>query len=483
MPATALNPLHHLSIGVDGTFRSPGAYRSAPADVDALLDQLRQNPVRRLAIHFHGGLVNETAAIESAALIAPAYAAAGAHPLMVVWQTGLGETLERNLSDLASTELFLKLLKIGLKRAAKLIGIDLDSKGAAVEMDDATIDRELARDEPFAGFGATNPDQTARGGMQANLPDSDLLDQIQAEVEEDLALDSVHIERLLADPKQNARLDPEVRSAVTVDAAAKGGILLALAPYLAKVVFNVGKRYWNKRHHDFEPTVVEEILRAAFLANLGATIWGDMKRSAGDMWKSNEGLSGEQQHAGRYLLDPLSTLAQNGVEIDLIGHSAGSIAICKLLEAAASAQIELPVHDIVLLAPACTAELFWNEIASRPGRFRRFRMFTMQDRYETQDRLLSRFYPRSLLYLVSGILESEADCPLAGMERHLTGRAPYAGNVLQGVNRFLYAPGSDRLVLSVTSGTAQGLRCSAIHHGGFGEDPLVLDSIQHLLRT
>jgi hypothetical protein len=481
MPTTALTRLQYVSIGVDGTFYSPGAYRTSPEDVEALLQHVLKTGVKRLSLYFHGGLVGETAAMASAAVIAPAYATAGVHPLMIIWQTGLGETIQRNLTDLATTELFVKLLKVGLKRAAKLLGIDVDSKGAATEMDDATIDAELAKDEPFADFGTTQPDRTARGGLSNDLPEDIQLEQIQAEVEEDLAVDP-DLERLLGDPQQTTCLDPDIRAAVSAGASAKGGFLLALAPYLAKAVFNVGRRYWKKRHHDFEPTVIEEILRVAFLANLGTTIWNDMKHSAGDMWKSNDGLFGERQHAGRYLLDRLPALAQNGVEFDLIGHSAGSIAICKLLEAAASGGIALPVRNIVFLAPACTGDLFWNEIASRPERFQRFRMFTMQDRYEKQDRLLSRFYPRSLLFLVSGILESEPDCPLAGLERHLSGNEPYSSNVLQGVHRFLYAPGADRLILSVTSGAPEGLRCSAIHHGGFGEDARVLESIQYLLR-
>jgi hypothetical protein len=476
-----MNPLNYLNIGVGGTFLSPSECRTSPTDVDGLLAYLAGKGTKRLCFYFHGGLVNETTALTGAAAIEPFYTASGVHALFVAWQTGLGETMQRNLGDLAKTELFLKLLKIAFKGAARKLWLDPTSKGGSAGVDDAMVEAELAKEEPFADFAPTPLDTTTKGGGTEPDNDDDVLSQeIQAETEMEMAADP-DWDRILADPEQTRYLDPDIRGEVAINATAKGAGL-AVAFYAGKAIFNVCKRYYTKRHHDFAPTVVEEILRVGFLADLGATVWNDMKRSAGDMWKPNDGLSGDQQHVGRYLLDLLPAYFESGLEIDLVGHSAGSIAICKMLEAAASAGIALPVRNIIFLAPACTADLFWNGIASHRERFQRFRMFTMQDLYEKQDHLLGRFYPRSLLYLVSGILENAPDCPLAGLERHLIGREPYGSNVLRGVHDFLYEPGTGRLVFSVTSGTPEGLRCSAVHHGGFGEDKLTLESIGVLLR-
>jgi hypothetical protein len=481
MPTGTLPPLNYLSIGTEGTFLTSGAHPSSPDDVDALVDHLRQRGTKRLALYFHGGLVPGDAAMKSAAALEPDFTSAGVHPLMFIWHTGLGETLRGNLTGLAATDLFKLLLKIALKRAAKHLGIDRDAKGAPVDLTDAAIEAELAKDEPFAGFAPSQPDASARGGATGAGSDKLLLEQIQAEIEEDLA-DS-DAEKHLSDPKQAARLDPPLKAAVSSALESRGAIVVTVATYLGPAVFRVVKRYWQHRQHDFVPTVVEELLRVAFLANLGATLWGDMRRSAAGMWKSNGAASIAPQHAGRFLLDRLPALIAAGLELDLIGHSAGSIAICEMLQAAASAGIALPVRNIILVAPAVTAKMLWDEIASRPERCRRFRMFTMSDAYETRDHLVRGVYPRSLLYLISGILEAEADCPIAGLERHLTGRDPYAGSALEGLHRFLYEPGANRLVLSVASAGGGGLRASATEHGGFAHDPLVRESIGHLLRS
>src|SRR5690606_11603846 len=101
---------------------------------------------------------------------------------------------------------------------------------------------------------------------------------------------------------------PEVRPGG--DDGSKGFIEVAmtLAGYLAKVVVAVIKRYIRKTDHGFYPTVVEEILRAVYVADLGEWVWGGMKDVASGMWKPNDGLGGEDMHGGRYFLAGLSAL-------------------------------------------------------------------------------------------------------------------------------------------------------------------------------
>jgi hypothetical protein len=43
-----------------------------------------------LVIHFHGGLVNETAGRKIAQRLLPIYATAGAYPLFFVWESAAG---------------------------------------------------------------------------------------------------------------------------------------------------------------------------------------------------------------------------------------------------------------------------------------------------------------------------------------------------------------------------------------------------------
>jgi hypothetical protein len=94
-------------------------------------------------------------------------------------------------------------------------------------------------------------------------------------------------------------------------------------------------------------------------------------------------------------------------------------------------------------------------------------------------------YPRSLLYLVSGLLERDgsgrsAHVPVVGMQRYYDTRFARLDGV-QVVQEYLAAE-RDRLVLSPTPADAvAGLRAAALHHGAFDEDAEVLASIRKLV--
>ena len=83
-----------------------------------------------------------------------------------------------------------------------------------------------------------------------------------------------------------------------------------------------------------------------------------------------------------------------------------------------------------------------------------------------------------------GSVQRSVEDPLASHQANASGTLHMLLAAKEaGVRRFLYEPGSDRLVLSVASGTGDGLRSSAIHHGGFAEDPQALESVGHILRS
>jgi hypothetical protein len=112
-------------------------------------------------------------------------------------------------------------------------------------------------------------------------------------------------------------------------------------------------------------------------------------------------------------------------------------------------------------------------------------MFTMDDDAERADHLVGPAYPRSLLYLVSGVVERDeqgasAVVPVIGMNRYRG--AVYAGRPgLTSGREFLT---DDRVVLSPSPPDApDGRRAGARSHGAFDDDPLVLESIGHLLRA
>ena len=176
---------------------------------------------------------------------------------------------------------------------------------------------------------------------------------------------------------------------------------------VVSIAFKVVKRFIQKRDHDFYPTIIEEILRQFYIAELGATVWNEMKVKADQMWEDNTGRAGLDQYAGRYFLDKLAAYMKTtpGVQVNLIGHSAGSIAICNLLKHSSQAHSDLKFNNIIFMAPACRADIFKAEIIDHTERFNKFRSFTMSDINEKNDILVSGLYTQSLLYLISGILE------------------------------------------------------------------------------
>src|SRR5947209_4362781 len=140
---TMLGRLNFVNINADGTYRGSGNEQSTPDDVRNIVAFLSSDQApHKVALHFHGGLVDETSGFVSAERIAPFYAAAGSHPIMVVWETGFLETLRANLTTIHQSSLFQKLLRIAIKNALTQLGADV-GKGPAQPPSDEEIDQAL----------------------------------------------------------------------------------------------------------------------------------------------------------------------------------------------------------------------------------------------------------------------------------------------------------------------------------------------------
>ena len=133
-------------------------------------------------------------------------------------------------------------------------------------------------------------------------------------------------------------------------------------------------------------------------------------------------------------------------------------------------------------------------------------MFAMCDALEQDDQVWGQdedlpdghdwrryIYPSSLLYLVSGILESrqnsagewedEPDMPLVGMQRYLTNSDTYSEAGFPGVNavRSWLTADPKRTVWSRTASNPEGFNCQSIDHGAFDTDPATLSSLQEIV--
>jgi hypothetical protein len=475
-----IDRMKFVTIGRRGTFQPLGKFPTSVSDADAITTFLATQK-KPIVLHFHGGLVDEEHGFLTAEMLSPVYEAAGCQPLTVVWETGFLETVSRNIGSIYKTELFQELMKIVLRHAAKRLGVEAGARGSGKELTETEISRELLKVVPF-GNTIIDRGDFARGGNVLKPPTNAVevqttQDLVEEDIREDLTGNQT-IARLLERPEEVEPLEPAVRTPVESAQAGARGVPLWLLKPLAVTTYRVLKRYWDGHQHGFYPTVMEEIFRELYLASAGRWIWSSMKNAARDMFRPNSGLAGLDLHVGLYVIEKLAVL---GLPINLVGHSAGSIAICELLAAVARDEMKLRIHNIAFLAPAATSDLFFNELTSREERFDRFRMITMQDDYESKDILVPYVYPRSLLYLVSGIMEEAADAPICGMQKFLSGSAPYDSSNLVAIRDFLQK--NDRLVLSKTLDTAVlGFRSSALKHGGFNQDALTRESVQAFLQ-
>ena len=161
-----------------------------------------------------------------------------------------------------------------------------------------------------------------------------------------------------------------------------------------------------------------------------------------------------------------------GLEVHLVGHSAGSILLGGLVSTAtASARPRVPLASCTLWAPACTMD-FYRQCylpAIGSGRLARFALFTLTDKAERDDHC-ANIYHKSLLYLVSNAFETRLRKPFFGESD---------GEPLLGMAKFVAKlPARERpadWVLSpnaMTTGEQGASR--AIAHGAFDDDAATL---------
>jgi hypothetical protein len=138
-------------------------------------------------------------------------------------------------------------------------------------------------------------------------------------------------------------------------------------------------------------------------------IWQQMKQNALAASDAGGGI--------KFMADRLAELAREhpSLELHLVGHSAGAIALAPLLEILRSRKIK--VGSLSLYAPACTVDLanatFANHIGTTvPADKVSFDI--LDDARERDDAVGP--YGKSLLYLVSRALEAVHKTPILGLE-------------------------------------------------------------------
>ena len=198
----------------------------------------------------------------------------------------------------------------------------------------------------------------------------------------------------------------------------------------------------------------------------GNRAWRNMKSDA------EAAFSGRDEYDGGFeglkpLLQGLDK-ADIRPKIHLVGHSAGSIMLGRLLSALGRFKLgNIDIESIHLMAPACTVEFFkqhYSPYLDGKGELAlkdKIYLYMMRDKLELEDSVeadipLTPRYSHSLLYLVSRAYEEAPKTPLAGMEL-------YSGLM----------PTSPKLSVDFSVSGATASRS----HGGFDNDAATLTTI------
>lgn len=443
-----------------------------------------------LLIHLHGGLVSRGKGESIVDRLAPVYGNAGAVPLFFVWQTGLIETIQANYKEIFQRALSrwgIKFIKRRLRknnpRLVSIKSISQNPKETEITtIDIEKIDNEKIINEELANYELDHIAQRLWDEYNDSVKNDELLDTglpIKRASEEFNRAISVHSDTAEAETLKHELFKvPQEVSLLgwqSVISIVKRNIIVALI----RATINVINRFRNQTHHGFQATVMEELSREIHGDKFGALIWNLMKSDAKQAFEEGE------QYSGSWLLTCLEN-APVKPRVMLVGHSAGSIFICEMLKQ----KLANITFEIAFLAPAITYREFYQTLALAENKISEFRMFAMYDELEKRDDLINvipYLYPSSLLYLVSGILESKVDEPILGMERfysHLYGGINQDIEILDRVRNFLDKR-EDRIVWS-RSNNGPGLRSNSADHGNFDEtdktmDGETIESICHII--
>lgn len=484
---------------------------------------------KSLALFFHGGLVDKKSGMANAQQLLGPYSAANAasgfagnaYPYFFVWESGLIETLQHNLLGIASEAIFQRLRDIIGGKSQSVIGGTSPQSPALLRTPTLNVTTR-----------AVPPNLT--------LSSADI-EEVQCAVENDpiinverqkIARSSISVRDAFAQPRDGLTrevrtsavtlLSPEIVSAIVAEEEHRAAVvptnksllwnpvsLGTLALGAGKVLIRIISRYASGHNHNFHNTVVEEIFRQYYIANIGWAVWNEMKVETAEAFQGTT-----ESNVGTALIANLIDLYESNpaclnARITLLGHSTGAIYICNFLRAIDAALVGKTYKDqigfdVIFMAPAVRVDVLSQTIASYGNRIRNFRAFEMSDPLESSEilvqldgamgsavnPLLAEIYTSSLLYFISGVLEDDDDdTPIDGMQRFFLGTRPFTPGSVKAVDEIktFLARFPNPVIYSDTAGmTPQpppGHTCTSHHHGGFPSDKGTLESVCYLLRT
>ncbi len=379
-------------------------------------------------IQIHGGLVSHKAGVRTAEKLYGKYSAV-TNPVFFIWETGAFNAPFNNLIEIICEVAKKKLFNKVSEKARTLI--------------DASFDGGQAY---FLGVGSIGEDGLiSRKQLEAELKADPEFEEAMEQARDEYVLRQAEILAM-----RNAKLgtgapsEPSIVYAAIVSDSTAGELFPAsaasksalfpgfnwwnLAGKIIKVVNSVlaRRRSGRSRQDQWRWSITEDVLREFYIGSIGETgWWRPIKKDAADAFR-DDAAGGTQ-----FLKELNKQILARGItpRITLVGHSAGSIFICELLNKAMEIMPNLR-FDVIFQAPAATCQQFARTIRASSGgaggsdqirRFRQLGMLDSDEAAEVMSPLLQHVYHGSLLYFVSNVLEGGHDVPLIGMQRFFSG--------------------------------------------------------------
>ncbi len=500
-----LNKDHYL-VSRQGTFDTSGSPNATTqADLDSLFATLATDKNRdRLVLHFHGGLVDFESGMLAAEDITKLYADVPAYQIFFLWQTALFDVLSEetfldaicpNISQAFNDPFFQQVL---LRVTQFVKGkVDAANGGAIDRWLDVPNKEEVLQElqhpkdgqEPYSDIDSTAlPEDTRLNKHEENIFREHLMhhDPVLKQHAQNLVIKhaptsfkgkaSENVTPTNIPPFSLAFIEHflmEIRDVALEDIEQVANFFII--GRCITVLKRVLDRFAQRRDHGVFPTIVEEILREFFIGTVGKEVWDGIKKEAANTFDTSPTCTGTA------FLRGLKTYSEDNpnAHITLIGHSAGGTYICEFLQHAHEFLPPNVTFDVIMLAPANSYKLFSDTLKTCQSRIQAVRIFAMSDELEQKDALIPGVYPLSLLYLVSGILEDEADTPILGMQRYFTDKAPYTLPDVQTAFSYLNKYQASH-IWSLSSG-GDGISSDAKSHATFYSEKVTMDSVKYAI--
>lgn len=189
----------------------------------------------------------------------------------------------------------------------------------------------------------------------------------------------------------------------------KSGLLESLSNILADKVSPGAKGMAGDVGGWITDKITDPVVEKTIGRPFAHPLWSEMKENAE--------LASDSGRGGDLLTDALRALAGtwgDKFELHLMGHSAGSIILGRLLGNLAQKGLTPSVKSVNLYAPACTVAFANRHYAPQTEVMSRLHLDILSDQRE-QDDNVAFIYQKSLLYFVSNALEADLRMPILGM--------------------------------------------------------------------